>query len=218
MTASTSQDRQAHWDDRYRTIGSDNVSWYEAAPKLSLELMDLIGALPTMSVIDVGGGASNLGGALVHRGFSDVTVLDVSEEALATAKDHVSDPETVTWVQSDLLGWTPSRHWDIWHDRAVFHFLTEPDDRETYRKLLREAVAPGGVALIATFAPDGPESCSGLPVCRYEASQLLEEIASGFTEIAHGRFVHTTPSGAPQALTWIAARAPRADLVRSIAQ
>jgi len=218
VTASTSRDRQAHWDDRYRTIGSDNVSWYEAEPKLSLELMDLVGASPTMSIIDVGGGASNLCGALVRRGFSDVTVLDVSEEALRTAKDHVSDPDAVTWLQSDLLGWTPTRRWDIWHDRAVFHFLTGPGQRETYRRLLRDAVAPGGVAFITTFAPDGPESCSGLPVCRYEASQLLEEIDSGFTEIAHGLFVHTTPSGAPQPLTWIAARTPQADLVRPMAQ
>lgn len=116
-------------------------------------------------------------------------------------------------MQSDLLGWAPTRRWDIWHDRAVFHFLTESDDRETYRKLLRGAVAPGGVVLITTFAPDGPGSCSGLPVCRYEASQLLEEIDSGFTELAHGRFIHTTPSGAPQPLTWIAARAPQADPV-----
>ncbi len=213
MSASTSRDRQAHWDDRYRTIGSEHVSWYEAEPKLSLELMDLVGASPTLSVIDVGGGASNLCGDLVHRGFSDVTVLDVSEKALRAAKDHMSDPDDVTWVQSDLLGWAPTRRWDIWHDRAVFHFLTESDDRETYRKLLRGAVAPGGVVLITTFAPDGPGSCSGLPVCRYEASQLLEEIDSGFTELAHGRFIHTTPSGAPQPLTWIAARAPQADPV-----
>ena len=213
MTAPTSRDRQAHWDDRYRTIGSDHVSWYEAEPRLSLELMDLVGASPTMSVIDVGGGASNLCGELVHRGFSDLTVLDVSEEALRTAKNHVPHPDAVTWVQADLLGWTPTRRWAIWHDRAVFHFLTEPHERETYRQLLRDAIAPGGVALITTFAPDGPTSCSGLQVRRYDAAHLLGELDSGFTEVARGRFVHTTPSGAPQPLTWIAARAPQTDPV-----
>ena len=202
MSASTSRDRQAHWDDRYRTIGSEHVSWYEAEPKLSLELMDLVGASPTLSVIDVGGGASNLCGDLVHRGFSDVTVLDVSEKALRAAKDHMSDPDDVTWVQSDLLGWAPTRRWDIWHDRAVFHFLTESDDRETYRKLLRGAVAPGGVVLITTFAPDGPERCSGLPVQRYSLATLAARFGEDFSPIEERREHHRTPGGAVQEFAW----------------
>lgn len=154
---------------------------------------------------------------LLGRGFSDVTVPDVSQEALCTAKAQMADLGAVSWVHADLLGWTPTRRWDVWHDRAVFHFLTEPHEREAYRRLLDVAVVPGGVVLVTTFAPEGPGTCSGLQVRRYDPADLLVELGAGFTEVARGRFVHTTPSGVPQPMTWIAARVPKVDPEQPVA-
>lgn len=149
-----------------------------------------------------------LAGALVRRGFLDVTVLDVSEQALQDARAHVPRPDSVHWLHADLLDWSPPRRWGLWHDRAVFHFLAEPQDRDTYRRLLHHAVEPGGIVLITTFAADGPETCSGLPVRRYDAAELAEEIGPGFADLAHGRYIHTTPTGTEQPMSWVALRAP----------
>ncbi len=199
-------DRQSHWDGRYRRIGSERVSWHEAEPSRSLEIVAASGVPVTAAVIDVGGGASNLAGELIARGHVGVTVLDISEEAIRDARSRVQDPDAIEWLHADLLDWTPPRRWGLWHDRAVFHFLTEPDERVVYRRLLRDALTPGGVVLITTFAADGPESCSDLPVRRYDATHLLDELGPGFTEITRGRYIHTTPSGGEQPMTWVAAR------------
>ena len=198
-------DRQSHWDDRYRTTGADAVSWFEAEPSLSLELLDLLGATPTSSVIDLGGGASSLTATLQQRGFADLTVLDISAEALDASRHRVGRPDEITWIRTDLLDWSPLRRWNVWHDRAVFHFLTDPDDRQRYRDLLRSSLEPGGSVILATFAEDGPLTCSALPVERYSADRLLAELGPGIAEKGHGRFEHVTPSGGIQPFTWIAA-------------
>lgn len=203
-------DRQVHWDERYRAAGPERVSWYEAEPRLSLDLVELVGADQDTSVIDVGGGGSMLTPALQSRGFTDLTVLDVSGEAIRAVRTRLADPEAVAWIHTEVSTWTPARRWDVWHDRAVFHFLTDPDQRRTYRRLLHDAVEPGGAVLIITFAEDGPTTCSGLRVERYRADRLLEEVGTGFVELAHGRAIHTTPAGAAQPLTWIAVRSGRA--------
>jgi len=203
-----SRSRRVHWDERYRTVGPGQVSWYEAEPRLSLALVDLAGTSPDAAVIDVGGGASGLSGELLARGFDDLTVLDVSEEALAAARRRRADPAAIHWIRADLLDWTPTRRWDVWHDRAVFHFLTEPDQRERYRALLHDALAPEGVVLLATFAADGPTTCSGLPVRRYTNDGLLRELGPTYTEVARGRYLHATPSGGDQPLSWVVARGP----------
>ena len=201
-----SVDRGSHWDDRYRTIGGEAVSWYEAEPRLSLDLLELVGAGPERSVIDVGGGASFLTQALQRRGFGDLAVLDVSSEALDAARTRVDRPEGVTWVHADVLTWSPTRRWAVWHDRAVFHFLTEPDERAAYRDQLRRAVEPGGSVIIATFAEGGPPTCSGLQVRRYRPDQLVTELGTGFTELGQGTMDHLTPKGTIQPFTWVAAR------------
>jgi 2-polyprenyl-3-methyl-5-hydroxy-6-metoxy-1,4-benzoquinol methylase len=198
--------RTAHWDDRYRTVGADSVSWFEAEPQQSLALLRMVGAVPSSSVIDVGGGASLLAKRLVEQGYEDVTVLDISQQALAAAKKRLTRPEAVTWIKADLLEWIPSRRWQVWHDRAVFHFLTEERDRATYRSLLHQAIKPGGAAVIATFAADGPTSCSGLPVARYSPEELIAAIGPGFTAIGSGGFEHVTPAGVTQRFTWVACR------------
>lgn len=199
-------ERRSHWDERYRTIGDGAVSWYEAEPRLSLDLIEFVGAGRDDSVIDVGGGASSLMRRLDQRGFSDLTVLDISSEALDSARTRFARPSDVTWIEADLLDWSPERRWALWHDRAVFHFLTDPGDRELYRHLLRRAVEPGGAIVIATFAEDGPTTCSGLPVERYGPDRLLTEIGPGFTGLGHGRIDHVTPSDTIQPFTWVAAR------------
>ena len=203
---STPLDRQAHWDERYTTIGATEVSWYEPAPTMSLDVFDAVGVTARSSVIDVGGGASHLVDALLDRGYEDLTVLDVSDAALREARDRIGETTAVSWIQSDLLHWQPRRTWQVWHDRAVFHFLTDPADRAIYRDLLHAAVEPGGVIVVATFDADGPEWCSGLPVRRYEAAGLAAELGPDLAVLTSGGTVHRTPSGGVQPFTWVALR------------
>jgi ubiquinone/menaquinone biosynthesis C-methylase UbiE len=159
----------------------------------------MVDAGPSSSVIDIGGGASPLAKRLVEQGYHDVSVLDISQEAVDAAKARLSRPDSVTWINADLLEWVPNRRWQVWHDRAVFHFLTEQRDRDTYCSLLRRAIEPGGAAIIATFGEDGPTSCSGLPVARYSPKR----------PIGSGGFDHVTPTGLTQTFTWVALRADR---------
>ena len=199
-------DRSNHWDDRYRTVGADQVSWFELEPALSLELLDLAGVTAAAPVIDVGGGASPLAGALVARGHADITVLDLSAEALARARAELTHPDAVHWVEADLLTWAPTHRYDVWHDRAVFHFLVDPHDRATYLAVLRQALGSNGTVIVATFAADGPTMCSGLPVQRYSTGELVDELGPGFTPVATGRHDHSTPAGDVQPFTWVVLR------------
>lgn len=196
-----------HWDGRYERIGAAKVSWYEPEPTTSLELLQLIGAGRSTSLIDVGGGSSWLADALVHQGWRDMTVLDISPVAIGIAEARLG-PSPVSWVVADLLRWWPRRRFDVWHDRAVFHFLTSEYDRELYRCRLAAAVPPGGHAIIATFAPDGPEQCSALPVQRYDAASLAAAAAPTFDLVDQRRHVHRTPAGKDQPFTWVVLRAP----------
>ena len=190
----------------YEGNRGDSVSWYQTEPVISLELVDLLGISTEAGVIDVGGGASVLVDALLHRGYADLTVLDISEAALQASQERGGgDAPAVEWIAHDLLTWEPTRRYDLWHDRAVFHFLSG-DEVGVYRDLLRRALAAPGYVVMATFAPDGPEWCSGLPVTRYGADQLMEVLGAEFMLIDQRREVHTTPTGSIQPFTWIAAR------------
>lgn len=202
---SATMDRPGHWDERYRTVGPEAVSWYESEPRLSLAMLELGGLAPHRSVIDIGGGASSLAGRLVDRGIDDVTVLDISTAALDLARASLDDPGAVAWITGDITEWTPTRTWDLWHDRAVFHFLIDPMQRDAYRARLDRALAPGGSVCVATFAEDGPEQCSGLDVVRYAPDALLRELGPALRPIASGRYLHTTPSGGVQPFSWVVA-------------
>lgn len=159
------------------------------------------------AVIDVGGGASVLVDELLGAGFGDVTVLDVSESALGTARRRLgAAAHAVRWLATDLLAWSPSRRYSLWHDRAVFHFLVAEDQRVRYLEVLSEALAPGGHVVIATFAADGPLTCSGLPVRRYSPVELATELGAGFETVTTRREDHLTPAGAIQPFTWVLAR------------
>ena len=161
--------------------------------------MTLTGATPRSAVIDIGGGASRFVDALVEMGFQAVTVLDLSEAAIAVAKARLgSRANKVKWVVADVTTWVPQQVYDLWHDRAAFHFLTEKHDRTSYVAHLSKAVKPGGHAIIATFAPDGPERCSGLPVVRYDAESLGWVLGDAFELIETRRHQHMTPRGSEQ--------------------
>jgi SAM-dependent methyltransferase len=196
---------EEHWDDRYRTVGPTAVSWYQARPDVSLDLLAAAGVGPADSVLDVGGGASTLVDHLLAAGHTDVAVLDVSSVALEDARARLGDPPGVTWIHADLLTWTPPRRWAIWHDRAVLHFLVDDADRARYVVLLRRTLEPGGTFVIGTFAEDGPTHCSGLPVRRYSHDDL-GALLGDVEVVARRREVHRTPGDADQPFTWLAGR------------
>lgn len=195
-----------HWDTVYATKATDEVSWYQRQPSTSHRL--LASASPAGgSVIDVGAGASTLVDTLLDSGWSDVTLLDVSPTALALVRERLGlQREPVSFVVADVLSWRPARSYDAWHDRAVFHFLTRPDQREQYVATASRAVSPGGVLVVATFAADGPSQCSGLPTSRYDADALASAFAPGFSLEHSEREEHHTPGGAVQPFTWAVLR------------
>ena len=191
--------RQAHWQKVYKEKGEYRVSWFQERPGISLELIEAVGAKPNSAIIDIGGGASRLVDVLVRKGYRDLTVLDLSDDAIAITRSRLAERAgTVKWLVTDVTEWEPSRHYDLWHDRAAFHFLTNAADRAAYLDRLIRAVRPGGHAIIGTFAIDGPERCSGLPVVRYDATALSAALGRAFALIATRRHDHTTPTGAIQ--------------------
>lgn len=192
-----------YWDHRYASIGSTAVSWYQESPGVSLRL---IGDAPLdAAIVDVGGGASRLAGELQWRGHSDITVVDLSGEAISQGLASVDRPEAITTVVTDVRDWQPARTCDVWHDRAAYHFLTDPADQAAYWATVRQHLAPGGRVVIATFAEDGPEMCSGLPVTRYSPAELEAAMGEGFAVTHTERQVHVTPTGGEQRFIWLVA-------------
>lgn len=189
--------RRDHWDGVYTAKAEGEVSWFQPSPEASLELIGRFGSLARSSVIDIGGGMSRLVDALVAAGNSDLAVLDLSSVALDAARKRLG-AGGVEWIVADVTQWRPRRTYDFWHDRAAFHFLTQAADRAAYIEALHEAVRPGRHAIIATFAPDGPERCSGLPVVRYDPETLARVIGPAFELVGHRREAHATPWGGLQ--------------------
>lgn len=187
-----------HWNNVYATKADDSVSWFEQSPSFSLALIEAA-AIGLGAVIDIGGGASRLVDALVARGHARVAVLDLSARALEIAQARLgAQAGGVEWIVGDVTEWVPTSRYDLWHDRATFHFLLTPDDQVAYAKTLHSSLKPGGVAIIGTFAPDGPERCSGLPVARHDAASIGRIIGPDFTLTNERRHKHTTPGGADQ--------------------
>ena len=198
--------RQDHWEGVYAEKSLDDVSWFEATPETSLELV-LSGGVPH-DVVDVGAGASALVDGLLDAGVEQVTLLDLSSSALAATRARLGDrAAAATTVCGDVLTWAPSTAYDVWHDRAVFHFLTEAADREAYRDRVFSALRPGGLLVVGTFAADGPEQCSGLPTSRYDAAGLAAAFGDGFELVHTRRTEHHTPWGTIQPFTWVVLRA-----------
>ncbi len=199
-----------HWDRIYRQRGPSEVSWYQREPQVSLALLDGLGVTPDEAVVDVGGGASTLAACLLDRGFRDVTVIDLSDVALAEARGAMGERAgAVHWLQQDVLTWRPERRYRVWHDRAVFHFLVDEERRRTYLATVRASLANGGAVVMGAFAADGPEQCSGLPVRRYDPDDLAEAFGPDFCVLDVRREEHHTPGGGLQPFTWIAMRYDR---------
>ena len=198
-TAMSSIDRSRHWENVYATKGEKDVSWFEETPAISLSLIRSTGVTLRAAVVDIGGGASRLVDALVNDGFEIVTVLDISEKALAIAKARLGVlGAKVRWVVADVTKWVPSDTYDVWHDRAAFHFLTDPADRVAYAERVRQAVRSGGHVIIGTFAPDGPERCSGLQIVRHDAASLGQMLGLEFEFMEMRHHSHWTPAGGVQ--------------------
>jgi len=191
--------RKAHWEGVYTTKGEREVSWFQENPAQSLQLIALAGLSTDAAIIDIGGGASRLVDALVERKIGKITVLDLSAAALDAARGRLGDRAAgVKWMVADITTWEPPQTYDLWHDRAAFHFLTDASDRSAYVRHLKKAVGPGGHVIIGTFALDGPERCSGLPIMRYDAGILDTILGTEFELMDTRRDDHTTPWGAVQ--------------------
>ena len=190
---------RAHWEETYAEKEPDRVSWFQDRPVRSLDLIEAAGLERTASIIDIGGGASNLAAELLRIGYGDVTVADISAGALDRARDALGpDGPRVHWLQADVRTCDFARTFDLWHDRAVFHFMVTASDREAYLAALRRALAPAGHVVIMTFGPAGPPQCSGLPVQRYDADTLQATVGAEFRLLSSGLEAHRTPSGNEQ--------------------
>lgn len=201
-------DTKAHWERVYRTHATTDVSWYQREARLSLELIRRVIGDRSMPIIDVGGGASTLVDGLLDAGYSDITVLDLARSPLEAAKSRLgSRAPLVRWVETDVLtADLPEDRYDAWHDRAVFHFLSDSQERARYVNQVQRAVRPGGYVIVASFAPEGPKQCSGLEVVRYSCESMHAQFGSGFTLVDSVREEHRTPGGAVQAFVYCLCR------------
>jgi len=190
---------QSHWDAVYEKKGASEVSWYEPHPEKSLELIRATGMRAEDPVIDVGGGASLLVNELLAAGYSDLSVLDISASVLAKLRTRLGPAaSSVTLLHEDVTAFRPEKQYALWHDRAVFHFLTRHEERTRYVDALRQGVRPGGHVIMATFGPSGPERCSGLPTQRYDAAALAAELGAGFALVQSALLIHRTPADVHQ--------------------
>lgn len=192
-------ERKTHWERVYRDKSPLEVSWYQTAPTLSWELIRASGIAQDAPLIDVGGGASTLVDRLLEQGYSAVTVLDVSAQALAHAQRRLGERAgRVRWIESDITRFDPPQRYRLWHDRAVFHFLADAGDRVRYLAALGRGLEPGGQLIIGTFAPGGPERCSGLPIVQYDAARMQAELGDGYALQETRAEIHRTPAGKDQ--------------------
>jgi len=192
-------DKKHHWEDVYRKKKVDEVSWYQARPGLSLRMIAAANLARDAAIIDVGGGASLLIDNLITQGYTNLSVLDISGESLKCAKERIgSSGQNVQWIESNITDFNPQQKFQFWHDRAVFHFLTNPDERARYLEVMNRSLASGAHAMIATFAPDGPEKCSGLPVQRYSHESLQQILGPACKMVLQEQETHLTPAGGQQ--------------------
>jgi SAM-dependent methyltransferase len=198
-------DATAHWEGVYAATPATGLSWYQAEASTSLRLIELVAPTRT-PVLDVGAGSSSLAGALLARGWRDVTALDVSANALEQVRVRWGADPRLHLVVADLRAWRPVRPYGVWHDRAVLHFLTEPADAARYAELVAEAVLPGGGVVIGVFGPEGPTHCSGLEVRRYRAEEVGELLGRSFEVVRTETEEHRTPRGTAQSFVWVALR------------
>jgi 2-polyprenyl-3-methyl-5-hydroxy-6-metoxy-1,4-benzoquinol methylase len=191
--------RKSHWEDIYHNKSPLEVSWYQKEPAISLQLINNAEISTDAAIIDIGGGASILVDHLNERGFKHLAVLDISGNALAYAKKRLaSAADDIEWFEADITTFQSPHQFDLWHDRAVFHFLTEANDRKRYIKTLKQTLKPGGHLIMAAFAIGGPTKCSGLDIVQYDANKLLAELGNGFSLAEENTEIHLTPTNQEQ--------------------
>jgi SAM-dependent methyltransferase len=199
MCAAEVDSPKRHWERAWTAKAPDEVSWFERTPTASLELIELADVPRDAAILDVGGGASHLAGELQRRGYTDLTVADVSAAALEAARAELGpEADAIEWVEADVRHHDFGRAFALWHDRALLHFMVDPLDRVAYVRTLERSLRPGGFALLATFGPDGPTQCSGLEVRRYAVGDLAALLGSEYEPIENRLVVHTTPAGREQ--------------------
>ena len=196
-------DRKTHWENVYRDKSPLDVSWYQKEPVLSLRLIRNTQLALNEPIIDIGGGASTLVDCLCDEGYANISVLDISAKALAHAQDRLGDKANeIEWYDEDITQFNPPHPFSLWHDRAVFHFLTDKSDRDNYVNVLKRALKTDGHLIIAAFAIGGPEKCSGLDIVQYDAEKLMTELGEGFELIEEKNEVHITPTNKEQTFTY----------------
>ena len=192
-----------YWEATFAERDPREVSWYEEVPEASLALIQETAIPLSAAIVDVGGGTSKLAGLLLAAGYSDVTVADISRSALVLSQAELgAAAEQITWVGADVRSHDFARLFDLWHDRAVFHFMVEDDDRAGYLRVLRRTLRPDGHVVLAAFGPEGPTQCSGLPVVRYGADELAGVLGRDFELISAQTQQHRTPRGNEQQFTY----------------
>lgn len=199
----SASDANAHWEDVYSSKRPSEVSWFQPAPDVSLKLIRRTRIPPEAAIIDIGAGASTLVDHLLGDGFNTVAALDIAASSLEHSKRRLgARAARVDWIVSDIITWQPDRTFDLWHDRAVLHFLTDRNDQQAYANVLRHAVRPGGWAIIGGFAPGGPDRCSGLNVVHHDGDSLLALFGDAFSLMeTHGE-LHVTPQGREQSFRY----------------
>lgn len=201
--AAPSVRQSEHWERVFGEKRDDEVSWFQERPTISLDLIAKTGVTNDEKIVDVGAGASRLVDGLLDAGYHDLVVVDLAETALAKVRARLgARASEVQWLTRDVTQWQPETVFDVWHDRAVFHFMVRPEERDAYGVTLRRALKVGGHAILATFASDGPERCSGLPVVRYEPDELAVVLGSDFRRIESIREAHITPAGNVQSFQY----------------
>jgi hypothetical protein len=192
----------SHWENVYSSKPANEVSWFQPEARLSLELIAARRLAPDAAILDVGAGASRLVDGLLKAEHRDVTLLDIANAALTKTRERLGTRDEVSYVIADVASWTPPREFALWHDRAVFHFLVDEEARNGYRRALQSALPLGAWAVMATFALDGPERCSGLPVQRYSPQTLAESLGASFRLRESRSEAHATPGGASQSFSY----------------
>ncbi len=195
-------DKKQHWENRYSGTDADKLTWYQPRPAQSLQWIHQY-CDPDQALIDIGAGASTLTDHLLEDGYNNITLLDLSEHSLAESRARLgSNADTVNWITADITNWQAQQKYALWHDRAVFHFLTEAEDRRAYKQALASALQENGILIMATFAIGDPEKCSGLPIVQYNADSLQAELGEQFLLLNHTEEDHPTPAGNSQLFNW----------------
>lgn len=197
------KDAKAHWENIYQTKKFSEVSWYQDKPEASLKFIQDLNLPKSAKIIDVGGGDSHLVDYLLKAGYENISVLDISAKALQKAKKRLGlKGKKINWIAADVTDFKPEEQYDFWHDRAAFHFLTEPSKIENYKEILKKSLQDKGKAIIATFSKEGPTKCSGQTIKQYSAEELSNFFAEDFDKISCDNLDHQTPSGSTQNFTF----------------